>query len=74
MGKSLDRREQELARAVDTLKQVRQARERLDRQEADCVRLLRSEGISWRSIGGLLGVSHESLRRRYAALPRWGGV
>lgn len=70
--KHLESRQRAMSAAADTLRQIQRQRESLNRQEADAVRVLRSEGISWRSIADLLGVSHESIRRRYGAMPKWG--
>lgn len=72
-AKVLEARERAMASAADSLVEISQARARLDAREREAVRVLRSEGISWRSIADLSGVSYETLRRRYAgSIGKWG--
>jgi hypothetical protein len=62
-------------RALETLRQnpdplarlddVRRARERLERLEADAVRDARAAGATWKAIGALYGLSKQGAQQRF---------
>ena len=50
---------------VDELAAVREARRELSRREEVAVRRARQAGLSWAEIGTLLGVTKQTMHRKY---------
>jgi ATP-dependent Clp protease ATP-binding subunit ClpX len=52
-------------RLLEDLREIRHVRQRLDRDEAEIVDLLRAKGYTWEQIGGALGVTRQSAWEKY---------
>ncbi len=72
---ALDRVVETLRRNPDPLARlddVRRARERLERLEADAVHEARAAGATWKSIGALYGLSKQGAQQRFRTGPESG--
>ena len=50
---------------IEELAQVREAKRDLSRREEVAVRRARHQGLSWAEIGTLLGVTRQTMHRKY---------
>lgn len=60
----------EVAVAEHLLRRAALARARSERQISEAVEAARRAGISWKRIGGELGISAQAVQQRYGPTPR----